>query len=76
MSNKLFNKNIDINLIKNTAKTQEKTMKEMSGAIKRSLTMGGGPAAKSQNKRIHQLNKQKTLKKPNKKNKKRKKKVV
>ena len=73
MSNKLFNKNIDMNLIENTAKTQKETMYTISRGMSR---MGGGPAAKSQNKRIHQLNKQKTLKKPNKKNKKRKKKVV
>ena len=73
MSNKLFNKNIDINLIKNTAETQEKTMDTISRGMS---IRAGGPAAKSQNKRIHQLNKQKTLKKPNKKNKKRKKKVV
>ncbi len=73
MSNKLFNKNIDMNLIKNTASTQDKTIDKMSGLINR---RGGGPAAKSQNKRIHQLNKQKTLKKPKKKNKKKKKKVV
>ena len=75
MSNKLFNKNIDMNLIKNTASTQDRTMQAMSGMV-RGRTMGGGPAAKSQNKRIHQLNKQKTLKKPKKKNKKKKKKAV
>ena len=75
MSNKLFNKNIDMDLIKNTASTQDRTMRTMSG-IMRSRTMGGGPAAKSQNKRVHQLNKQKTLKKPKKKNKKKKKKAV
>lgn len=75
MSNKLFNKTIDMNLIKNTASTQNETMRTMSGMM-RSRTMGGGPAAKSQNKRIHQLNKQKTLKKPKKKNKKKKKKAV
>jgi hypothetical protein len=73
MSNKLFNKNIDMDLIKNTASTQNETMQQMTRAITRT---GGGPAAKSQNKRIHQLNKQKTLKKPKKKNKKKKKKAV